>query len=526
MINKKFKDNWLRMLTYNSHINLEDEFKTTDTNIRIPLTPIEVSPYLLYHLFEVLYPKFINDHNNILDIIISDDGQNVINLYLYETKKAGIHESIEKLPHDIVKFHKKDLVDINKFYSRILDGMVKKKGIRLSSIRIFKEKAINYINQYCVDIEDSPFDLLLSKGFDLIQKLFEQDLILIYPEPHLFEYLKELITFLSGRQLSSIFRLTYALLPEFNIAFILVAQNLTIILHLQKLVVSKSQTPYLRLKLMIPDEIGISKDISDKNEIIRLIQHHLQTDKAYYLNQIDLISLITDIINLPVKLKEENLSLLIQKILFGFRSFETHWHLRPKPLIYNTLVRFLLRLIGFNLNLRKLSHWAMPEFIFNTIRNNVGLNSKILLIFSDITKIKKIDLSNFNYLEKVARKLFIIEIENDSLVQIHSLKKEDLTFKVEIKSLEPIRLRLSEKFGYVSNIIIIDKLLLQGLIKNFIFEHSKIAPRSKIRTLKMLKKQKFFYMFPEIPAYKLIKEKGSISLIKLLLPIIIDKHEF
>jgi hypothetical protein len=514
------------MLSYNSHIDLEDEIKTTDTNIRIPLTPIEVNPYILYHLFEVLYPKFINDHNNILDIIISNDGQKVINLYLYETKKAGIHESIEKLPHDIIKFHKKDLVDIDKFYSRILDGMVKKKRIRVSSIRIFKEKAINLINQYCVDIEDTPFNLLLLKGFDLIQELLEQELFIIFPEPNLFKYLKELIAFLSGRQLSSIFRLFYTLLPEFNIAFILAAQSLTLILHLQKLELTKSQTPYLRLKLMIPDEIEISQDISDKNEIIQLVQDHLQTDKTYYLNQTDLISLFTEVLNLPVELKVENLSFLFQKIIFGIRSFETHWHLRPKPLIYNTLARFLLRLFGFNLNLRKLSHWAIPDFIFNMIRNNVGLNSKLLLIFTDTTQIKNLDFTTFNYLEKAAKNLYIIEIENDSLVQIHSLKKEDLAFKEVVKSLEIIRLKLSEKYGYLSNIIILDKLLLQSLIKEFIFEHSKIAPRSKIRTLKMLRKQKFFYMFPELPIYKLIKKKRSVSFIKLLLPIIIDKHEF
>jgi len=514
------------MLTYNSHIDLGDKSKITETKIRVPLTPIEVNPYLLYHLFEVFYPKFINDHNNILDIIISNDGRNVINLYLYETKKAGIHESIEKLPHDIIRFHKKDLDDINKFYNRILDGMVKKKGIRVSSIRIFKEQAIDYINQYCVDIEDSPFDLLLSEGFELIQKLFEQDLFIIYPEPNLFRYLKELIIFLSGRRLSSLFRLIYKLLPEFNIAFIFGARDLTVILHLQKLEVSKLKTAYLRLRLIIPDELGISNDISDKNEIIRLVQQHLQTDKAYYLNQTDIISLLTEIINFPVKVRGENLNLLFQKILFGFRSFENHWHLNPRPAVYNNLLRFLIRLFGFNLNLRKISHWAIPELISSIIRNNLGLNSKILLIISDVSNFKKLNFSNFNYLEKAAIHLFVVEIENSTLVQIYSVKKEDLIIEKEIKSLESIRSKMSVKYGYLSNVIILDKLLLQSLIKNFMFEHSKIAPRSKIKTLKMLKKPRFFYMFPELPPYKLIKKKGTISLIKLLLPIIIDKHEF
>ncbi|MHA2182717.1 MAG: hypothetical protein ACXAAH_14955, partial [Promethearchaeota archaeon] len=274
------------MLTYNSNIELGDESKINDTKIRIPLTPVEVKPFLLYHLFGILYPRFINEHNNILDIIISNDGKNIINLYLYETKKAGIHASIEKLTHDIIKFPKKGLEDINKFYNRILEGIEKKKESRISSIRIFKEKAIDYINQYCINIEDSPLDLLLSEGFELIQKLIEQDLFIIYPEPNIVRQLKELINFLNGKRLSSLFNLIYTILPEFNIAFIFGSETLRIILHLQKLEVSKTETAYLRLKLIIPDELGISTDISDKEEILRLVQQQLKTDKVYYLNQI------------------------------------------------------------------------------------------------------------------------------------------------------------------------------------------------------------------------------------------------
>ncbi len=514
------------MLNYNSNIDLGNKIKITDRKIRIPLTPIEVDPYLLYHLFKILYPKFINDHNNILDIIISNDGKNVISSYLYETKKAGIHESIEKLPHDIFKFHKKDLDDINKFYRRILDGLTKKKGIRVSSIRIFKEKAIEHINRYCVDIEDTPFDSLLSEACDLIQTLLEQELFIIYPEPNLLRYLKELIEFLNGNQLSHLIKLSYTLLPKFNIAIIFGAQDLTIILHLQKIEVSKSVTPYLRIKLITTDELGINTEDINKNEITELVQQQIQPEKTYYINQVDVISLLTELVNLPVNLREENLVLLLQKILFGFRSFEKHWLLSPRPIIYNNLLRFFVRLFGFNINLRKISHWAIPDLIFNIFRNNFGLNYKILVIISDISGMEKQKLSNCKYLEKAAKHLFIFEIENNTLIKINYIKKEDLFTNEQIESFESIRLRSSEKYGYLSNIIVLDKGLLQSFIRNFMFEHSKIAPRSKIRTLKMLKKSKFFYMFPELPLYKLIKKKSTISLIKLLLPIIIDKHEF
>lgn len=526
MINKKFQKNWLKILKYNSNVELGDKFKLVDDKVRIPLTPIEVNPYLLYYLFEILYPKFINSQQNILDIIISDDGKNIIKSYLYKTKKAGIHESIEIFPHDLIKIHKKDFEDIERFYNRILEGLIKKKGERVSSIRVFKEKAISYINQHCVDIEDLPLDVLLLKFLDLIQKLVKQDLFVIYPEPKMFTFAKDVINFLNGYQLNSLFKMFYPLLPEFNISLIFGSAELLFILHLQKIFVSKSETPYLRLKLMLPNELGIKIDGLNENQILELVRDRLQTDNAYFINQKDIISLLTELINLPVNIREENLLLIFQKILFGYRSFERHWFLRPKPIIYNNLLRLLLRIFGFNLNLRKLSHWAIPDLISNLFESSFGLNSKILVIVSDTEKYKKLNLNSFNYLDKVFDYMLLFEIENKTLVKVNSIAKEDLFINGEIKSLESIRNKFSEKYGFLSSIIIIDKLLLQNLIKHFVFEQSKYAPIAKIRTLKMLKRQKFFYMFPELPIYKLLKKKSSISLLKLVLPILIDKHEF
>ena len=239
------------------------------------------------------------------------------------------------------------------------------------------------------------------------------------------------------------------------------------------------------------------------------------------------ISLLTEISDQSANIKKENALLIVQKLLFGYRSFEKHWFLKPKPVIYDNLLRFLTRLFGFNVNLRKLSHWAIPELISTLLDSWFGLNSKILVFLTDIQQSKNLDLKNFNYLEEVSENILLFEIENKTLVQINSINKKEL-FNIdgEIESLESIRGNLSEKFGFLSNIIIIDRRLIQDLIKHLIFEQSKYSPLSKIKTLKMLKKRKFFYLFPELPPYKLLKKKSTISLIKLILPILIDKHEF
>ena len=120
----------------------------------------------------------------------------------------------------------------------------------------------------------------------------------------------------------------------------------------------------------------------------------------------------------------------------------------------------------------------------------------------------------------------MLEIENSTLIKIETIKKEKLIINAETGSFESIISNFSEKFGFISNIIILDKLLLQNFIRIFIFEHSKFAPFTKIRTLKMFKNQKYFYMFPELPLYKLMQKKRMVSFLKLIIPILIDKHEF
>ena len=237
--------------------------------------------------------------------------------------------------------------------------------------------------------------------------------------------------------------------------------------------------------------------------------------------------MVTEISNLSANVKKENLFLILQKLLFGYRNFEKFWFLKPKPVIYNNSLRFITRLLGFNVNLRKLSHWAIPDLISNLFDSWLGLNSQILIILTDIQQSKNLNLKNFNYLRTVSEYSLLIEIENKTLTKINSINKEDLfNSTTEIKSLESIRYNLSEKFGFLTTIIIIDRQLVQKFINHFIFEQSKYSPLSKVKTLKMLKKQKFFSLFPEIPPYTLLKKKGAISFLKLVLPILIDKHEF
>jgi hypothetical protein len=339
------------------------------------------------------------------------------------------------------------------------------------------------------------------------------------------DFLKGIIELLGKIRLKKVFNFIETLLPEFKISFLIGSDDLFMIFLLQKKVLKYGKSELI-LKIFTPSEINVDLTDFEMKDKLNLIKEKLKVERSYYLHLQDLIFLISNVSELLVPLKEDNLELLFQKILFGYRSFEKHWNLAPRPIIYNNLIRFIIRLLGFNTNLRKISHWAIPRLLFSFINFYFGLNSKVLLLITDIKKHKKSKINQNNYLKSITEQLFLLEIENSTLIKIQTIPKDEAFSDDHSGSLDSIKIKILEKFGFISNIIKLDKLLLQSVIENFIFNHSRLAPLSKIKTLKMLRKEKYFRLYPEIPPYQLIKKKGTVSLIKLLLPILIDKHEF
>jgi len=504
-----------------------DDPRIMEEKVRVPLSPIRINIYILYHFFELFYPKFINDQQNILDIVISkeDKKNKVLGLYLYETNKVGIHEVIKTLPGNLVRSKYIDIESLESFFNILQTVIMKETGIRISSIRIFKKEAIDLINKHCEAVRTLSLRIFLTQIMDLIQTLFERDLFLIYPKPMFQNFFVGIVELLKNIRFKTLFNFIESILPEMKISFFIESNSIDIIFILQKRKL-KSGKSDLTLKIFTPFELGIEIDNLDLKNKLNLIREKLQVEKIYHFKLNNLIYLISNLFELSIPIKKDNIELLIQKILFGYRSFEKHWDMAPRPIIYKTLVRFLIRIFGFNLNLRKLSHWAIPNVLFGFINFYFGLNCKILLLITDAQNHKKFKNHKKDYLGNKTKDIFLLEIENNTLTRIELINKSILLSENDNNSLNLIKIKGSEKFGYISSVIMLDKMLLQNAIKNLFFNHFKLAPFSKMKLLKMIKKQEYFRIYPEIPLYQLIKKKGIISTIKLILPILIDKHEF
>jgi hypothetical protein len=249
----------------------------------------------------------------------------------------------------------------------------------------------------------------------------------------------------------------------------------------------------------------------------KLLQSDFNVDNVVTINQNPLLLFCSELFEAKIPPDKEKLKLLLQKVLYGIRSYDLNWSTFPKPKINNFLLRFLIRLFGINLNLKKLSHWAISEFLFNLVAMYIGLNAKILVILTDKSK---------NNPKETSNELILLKIEYGVIKKIEYLNNPDLITRINQQSLESIKLIISEQFGFISNVLMLDKQLIKKIIKVFIVEFQKISIGPLLKILKMMRKPQYFRLSPEIPPYTLLKKKGVISFLRSLLSIVIDKHDF
>jgi hypothetical protein len=507
MINNKLKTNWLEIINFNSRLNIIEDPKTTEKLVTIPLTPIKIDAYLLNYLLGYLYSELINDQQNILDIILSDfDLPNKIQgLYLYKTQKPGIVESMKSLPKDFLKIKENDLTDIDSLFNKIQSKILEDFKLKISSFRIFMRRGIDLINRLYENFDTLSFYDFLKQFLDLIQKLIGQNLFLIYPEPLLTKFVKKNIDIIKDIKFSEIFEYIEDLIPEFSNNTIINSKELLISFQVEKLY-SKSQSK-IKFKIERVKHVNAPLDYNNMDKINKLITSKYKPENIIYVEQKPLFSLLKDLFYLNIPLRKEELKLFFQKILYGIRSYNLHWKMFPRPKIYNILKRFLIRLIGININFKKLSHWAIPEFLFNLIDIYCGLNSNILLILTDN-----------NNSDKVIG--LYCKIEESSLIRIQPIKiNKNL-------SLGNLKIQISNDFDLVSCVIKLDKTVLKQFLDLFIFNFHKFNFFKLIKFFKTFKNPKFFQIYPELPPIHLLRNKSSLGLIKTLLPIFIDKHEF
>ena len=167
-----------------------------------------------------------------------------------------------------------------------------------------------------------------------------------------------------------------------------------------------------------------------------------------------------------------------------------------------------MRIIGFNFNLKKISYWSIPDFIYNFADTYLGLNYKLLFLLIEDDK---------------PRRLISLTCQNSVPIEISVINHED---EKEIKSLNSLWDNLTRKYGFHVILFKIDIELVRKFIDTFLLNFDKIGLLSLLSIMKMIKKPEYFEVYPELPPFQILKKRNIILLAKLLLNNIVDKFEF
>jgi hypothetical protein len=433
---------------------------------------------------------------------------------LYETTKPGIHAGIKGLPKESIEIKQDDLRNLDVLFNRIQSIIQKDHGIKISCVRLLKKRTIDLMNSHCERLTKSTYYEFIQSFLNIIQILLEQELIFIYPEPNILRFLKSSVSLLEGIKFSKVFEFIESVIPSFNALFIINSNNLPILLKIKK-ENTKSLHPEIELNLNLLESEKYNFNERNLLPDLKGLQADFKTDKVLSIDQSSLLIFLSELFEMEVPPSKEKVRLIFQKLLYGIRSYDLYWNMVPKPIISNTLVRFLIRLFGINLNLKKLSHWAIPDFIFGLFDTYIGLNANILIILTE--QIKKTPNSN---------NLMLVRIENGAINKLEYISDKNFLSKVNRESLESIRLSVSEKFGFITTVFKVDKFLIKTFLSTFLINFHKASLFSILRVVKLLKTPQYFQVYPEIPPYTLIKNRRSFSLLKDVLSIVIDKHDF
>jgi len=525
-LNKIFKENWLKILDFNAKIKEKKDFDKSQIKVRIPITPLEIDLSLLYKLVSHIYPDFVNDKQNVLDIIISNDQKKIEKSYLHLTYKNGNHYQVKKIDQNNEFLKDQDLNNLGEIFNKFQNNLREKEGITISGIRIYTEKAIDKINSLTSNINIVDLKTYLINLCHTFYNLINKNMLYIYPEPSFMTFLKHLVKFLNFIDSSKIFISIYELFPEFNSGILFTQENLHFLVLIKKSTSNnkkneKSIKDRSKINIKLLDLEGIDYDFNTINQktFLKKLLKKFKIKSIYHFNFQQFLYYLNDLIESDIPFEQGRFSFLLQKLLYAYKSYEINWYSYPRPIIYNFFIKFFSRLVGYNVNLKKLSYWAIPELIINVQNSILGLLNKIIIIITDFKSIKIDKSKKQESLKETLSNAYLIITFNGKLKNIQLLNKSDVISENQNNSLKNIRNETSSRFGYISSVISIDKSLIKLIIQNFLLNQHRFNPFSNLITLRKFRNPRYFNLYPNRKILQNLR-------IRTLLPILIDKFEF
>ena len=534
-------NDWKRILTGAQGYTINKKF--LNIGAKIPFISLDIDIKSFYFLWVELYPLFMNSNSNSLELIV-DNNVKINNCILHKSNKDGMY--IEAIKIDVNKLpnFSTNLKNVNEIYNTLRIWVKQAYNVDIGNIRIIP---LDMINDF-ISIHEKYFKKGINYGFlkmigeyiDIIVKNRNQQLLLCYPPSPLFEFLNSFYEYFVNFSYFDIMKVFRSYLPKskMTVSFRLKEPSAFLSYFIN---ISQSRISFEFIP--IPDYV-FSTNTSDKIEdkILKFLKKDCSTNLNLIFQLEDITELILEVIQSQIPLQKDRFLLIEEKFLNFYRNIGIPWDMGPKPYIYNNNLRFWIYFLGFYINPRKLSFWAIPTITQSLLSMLFNLTGDTLLLtgkkFPNLTNGKKIDKLNGFEVSMIDGMVEKFEYINDSELQniLEITRNEILKKSKEGKSkidrsliLSQIRTEFSEKIGFVSSVVWISDEMISKITKILLIDfhrQNRFSGRKLVRILNYFRKNRYFSVFPENPLYKKVKKQNSLQFLKSITPIFTDLHEF
>lgn len=249
------------------------------------------------------------------------------------------------------------------------------------------------------------------------------------------------------------------------------------------------------------------------------VKHNART--VIHIQLQPIMDLLKEIVITPPPLSQERWNVVQQRTLQLFKDYGERWVTFPAPLATNNLFRFLTRLLGFNLNLRKLSYWYIPHAFTNILVEATGGKGAILCLYR----------AEANVLG------FLITIENATITRMEPINA-DLLASIRDRVLDSNHVPENttkifhlacQTYSNISNVLLFNDKFFDVLFCKLPTSFLYIRPLKVFAAssaLKQLTDSRNFYIYPETVEYHYLRKLSGFKLLGWISRLFFDRHEF
>jgi len=466
--------------------------------------------------------QFFGGSENYVCIITKDGKYYAAFSHLRKSSEGEIHSTRE----DIREFQDKDVKVIlpDNIIVYFLKFIEKTYKVKPNFIRIIDAELIQgYVDFFSKYAGDSTQNVPLSS----IVELFSRWMVAIlagkwtqYPEPPISIFLRNIASKYDNLFVKILASLTK---KKFN------QKPAAILIELPHGIIPFRFIPTRTGGKITPLEQGKARPTNweDLPEFLHQERSRLKVGRVISFRLQDFLNVVKEVVITPFPITKTRWEAIGQRGLYLFKNYGETWATSPSPLAINTLLRFLLRFLGYNYNIWKFSYWYAPSAISNFLVEATGGAGTILCLYR--SRIKKAKVNNVQG--------FTIQIENAAITRIEATDPQFVTSIYEkVKTFYSIPWKAKEAFylarqNYpnLTNVLFLSEEFFEQLCGKLLGLFLSIHPLklfSVSRSLKQLKDPRNFYMYPETVEFQYIRKIGGFKLLGWISRLFFDRHEF